>query len=234
MRYPFLNFLRYAQLVYGMTIVVGGFFIAVNAGFNNPFALFNENYLEVLRDRGLTFTSTYLAFCFFALVSLAIGDFIKLFINVEDHLRALRNDSETLVKDDTIREELVRSELYTPIPPRWYERIGDAILTRLNAEIDGADADGAPSAVVQSKAMPPARPTPGLEPTQPVQAVQSGAAQANPIEAANEVYKEGVRAYRAEDYKRAHALFEQALAINPDHPKARDGLRAARKKLGDG
>ncbi len=237
MRYPFLNFLRYAQLLYGMSIVLGGFFIAINAAFNNPFTAFNDNYLEVVRDRTLGFTTGYIAFVLLALISLAVGDFIKLFINIEDHLRSMRNDSQSLVADDTIREELVRSEIYSPLPPRWYERVGDAILSRINAEVEVDDVQDDRQAEATPQQTTQAEPDPSQQRTQPVKTIDN-TTNDQKAEAAQHAYKQGVKAFRqgietnvADDFNRAHALFEQALSIDPDHAKAREGLRATRKKL---
>lgn len=209
MRYPFLNVLRYAQLIYGMSIILGGFFIAVNVAFNNPLTFFNDNYLETVQSRVFAFTSSYLAFCLFSLLSLAIGDFIKMMMDMAGHLEAMRNDSRILVADEVVRDELVQSQLYLPLAPRWYERVGDAILNQINSEALNTQAPIPNSNITTSPI--------NIEPDEAE---------------IDHLYQSGVSAYKSGNYSRAMMLFEEVLQHDPQHINAQKGLRASQKKLG--
>lgn len=233
-RYPFMLLLRHLIIIFAFIGLIIGFEIALTAGFNISSLSFQDPpYGELVRDRALAFGAAYLTVVFALLGGLALADFIKLMIRIEHNLFALRNDTYLSESAYLIEFEGRQVDIYAPIELKWYERVGDWVLARL------PNGDGEPE-VAPSRASDtssPAVPLPGVDVEEEIEEEEARSPYARPepemdsMAAADEVFKRGFAAYKNKDYAEAVNLFEEAIRINPDHPKAEEGLQAARKRL---
>jgi tetratricopeptide (TPR) repeat protein len=244
-RFPLLKTYRLLLILTAILVTLCGICWGVSllSGAEQLYDLMGQTQRDLSTGEKIsTFLTPVLCALGLAFMILLVAEGIKLAVNIESHLYDIRSDirntSEAgLVTSPSLAGGSSRRTTSGKRPGDESEKSG-RLLSRTQGRLPATSSEDeyadvlAPPKIPRTTSPSSFDPSSLPDPFDELERQQSGNEETNK-EQAQELYREGLRLYKAEDYKAAIVKFDEVIQLDPNHADA-FGLRGmCYKNLGD-